>query len=366
VNIIITSIAGDPLQVSTWSGTPSRLAEAFESLGHQVTGIHTIPTSVVRIGAALVHFSKGFKSEFRRTALHRGFALSMIKGSRAYPDADVVIHTGTHDAPVHHTCRKALHVCYVDSTWASWSTGDARARALPPRLMRRIDHFERESLQSFDHIFPIGQHVVEELTSYYDIDPARITPVGTGMGGVRPFQGVKNYDSKKILCIAKERHRDKGVHLLVEAFTKLRDFHPDAQLTIIGGQSVADELTAQPGLTLTGRVSNEELANHLQEACLYAMPAANEPWGLVFLEALAQKVPLLGLRQNAFPEITAEGQFGFMIDDPSSEAIAQKMATALEAPHILEQMGTAGQLHTMEYYTWRKTSERILAKLPRI
>ena len=204
---------------------------------------------------------------------------------------------------------------------------------------------------------------MDELTSNYGIDPARITPVGSGMGGVVPYQGLKNYDSKKILCIAKERHRDKGVHLLVEAFTKLRLSHPDAQLTIIGGQSIADELPVEPGLTLTGRVSNEELANHLQEACLFAMPATNEPWGLVFLEALAQKVPLLGLRHNAFPEITADGQYGFMIDDPSPDAIARQMATALKTPNMLEQMGTAGQRHVMEYYTWRKTSERILTKL---
>ena len=366
MNIIITSASGNPIEVSTWSGTPHRLATAFESLGHRVTGINTKPGSFARMGAALFHISKGFKSELKRSNLHRYLALSMIERSAAYSEADVVIHTGTLDAPVRRAGRSTSHVCYVDCTWASWSKTDRRAMALGQRQIRMIDRFESESLQSFDHIFPIGQHVVGDLVNHYGIDPALITPVGTGMGGIEPFHGVKNYGTRKILCIAKERHHDKGVHRLVEAFTKLRNVHPDAQLTIIGGQSVSRELRAQPGLTLTGRVSNEELAKYLQEACLYAMPATNEPWGLVFLEALAQKVPLLGLKRNALPEITAEGQDGFLIDDPSPESIFRQMAKALDTPELLKQMGTAGQKHVMGHYTWRKTSERILAKLSEI
>jgi glycosyltransferase involved in cell wall biosynthesis len=351
---------------ATWSGTPSRLGTAFQAQGHEVTGVHSVPGRLGRIGAALSHLAQGFHSELKRTALHRRLALSKVQGLSAYPDADLVIHTGTLDGPVRRVGAKALHVCYVDCTWSSWAAGDSRARALSSRQIRAIHRFERQSLHAFDHIFPIGAHVVDEMINGYGVDPRRITPVGTGMGGVDPFRGTKDYRSRKVLCIAKERHRDKGVHLLVEAFARLKRFHPDARLTIIGGAGVADELPAQSGLTLTGRVSKEELERHLQEACLFAMPAMNEPWGLVFLEALAQRVPILGLRRNALPEIAGEGRYGFLVDEAVPEAIAMQMASVLDAPDKLEAMGAAGQKHVLNYYTWAKTSERILAKLTQL
>lgn len=205
--------------------------------------------------------------------------------------------------------------------------------------------------------------MADKLTTHYKIDASKVTPVGTGMGSMSPFCGPKSYDTQKILCIAKERHRDKGVHLLVAAFDKLRVTHPDATLTVIGGQTVAHELPVLPGLTLTARVSADVLANHFEQAAIYAMPASNEPWGLVYLEALAQRIPVLGLRRNALPEITRDGQYGFLIDDLSPDNIARQLAIAIESPNLLEQMGSAGKANTSEYYTWSKTAERMITKI---
>lgn len=348
---------------ATWSGTPSRLAAALRTHGHDVTGIHSIPGKPSRIGAAFVHLLKGFQSEFRRNSFHRNLSASIIQSSSNYHEADLVIHTGTLDAPIRRIAAKARHVCYLDCTWSSWARGDSRATSLSCRQIEAIDRFEKESLHAFDHIFPIGKYVVDELVSHYGINPQAITPVGTGIGGVEPFSGVKHYGTKKILCIAKERHRDKGVHLLVAAFSLLKKSEPDACLTIIGGSAVANELPSIPGLTLTGRVSKEELENHLREACLFAMPATNEPWGLVFLESLAHRVPILGLPLNALPEITGAGQFGFLAKEQNPDCIASLLKSAINSPEQLEVMGAIGQKHVLSYYTWNQTAERILAKI---
>ena len=59
-----------------------------------------------------------------------------------------------------------------------------------------------------------------------------------------------------------------------------------------------------------------------QECALYAMPALLEPNGITYLEALANKMPILGLNRFAFPEFSGYGKFGFIVDEPILENVS--------------------------------------------
>ena len=50
----------------------------------------------------------------------------------------------------------------------------------------------------------------------------------------------------------------------------------------------------------------------LQKATLYVMPAIREPNGITYLEALANKTPIIGLNRFAFPEFCGYGEYGFI------------------------------------------------------
>jgi glycosyltransferase involved in cell wall biosynthesis len=104
--------------------------------------------------------------------------------------------------------------------------------------------------------------------------------------------------------------------------------------------------------------------NDLQELfnthSLFLMPALNEPWGLVYLEAMACKMPIMGLNRNSFPEISGCGEYGFILEEETSDEIANSIVDAFKNLEKLEEMGKKGQIYCLENFSWTKTVDRIL------
>jgi glycosyltransferase involved in cell wall biosynthesis len=135
-------------------------------------------------------------------------------------------------------------------------------------------------------------------------------------------------------------------------------------LTMVTGRRPPRHLSRLPGVIWRDRLfRGPELAQLFREASLYAMPALVEPWGLVYLEALASKTPILGLRRHAFPEIAGEGRYGFIVDRPTPEAVSEALVHAVSDPQRLRLMGEEGHRHSLSAYSWDRVAERISAVL---
>jgi glycosyltransferase involved in cell wall biosynthesis len=109
-----------------------------------------------------------------------------------------------------------------------------------------------------------------------------------------------------------------------------------------------------------GFVSVEELQELFNTHSLFLMPALNEPWGLVYLEAMACKMPIMGLTRNSFPELSGHGKYGFAIDEADPAMLAHALVEAFRNPERLKEMGEQGQRFCLSTFSWNKTVDRIL------
>src|SRR6202011_3888702 len=137
------------------------------------------------------------------------------------------------------------------------------------------------------------------------------------------------YTRPHVLFTAKRAFSWKGGPLLVEAVRRAASRMPGLRLTIVGEPRHVREFDGMPHVTALGHVPRDHLQSLFERASLYAMPAVLEPWGLVYLEALSTKTPILGLRRHAIPELTADGRFGFLVDRPEPDAVAEALVDAL-------------------------------------
>jgi glycosyltransferase involved in cell wall biosynthesis len=229
--------------------------------------------------------------------------------------------------------------------------------------VRAADELERAAYHQMEHIFPIGCYVTENLVDHYGVESTRITPVGSGTSRVTPYHGEKDYRNGHILTVAKDRFEDKGGKLLLEAFQLARRTHPNLKLVVVGSRANARFVREPANVIVTGFVPDVELQRLFEGAALFAMPALNEPWGLVFLEALACKTPVLGLARNALPEMTANGRYGFLVNEATSGAVASALLEALGEPDRLRHMGIEGQAHCLRTYSWDAVAERIATRM---
>jgi len=266
----------------------------------------------------------------------------------------------TFDLPLAAMQPGVRHYLFCDSTWDLWRRVWPSSSSLSKKLADDAERLEHLSYRQMAHIFPISEYVRQSLITHYGIPSERITVVGTGRGAIKPYTGPKDYENGVILFVAKERFEDKGGTLLVEGFQRARLHNPRLRLIVVGDERFREFIGDVPNIDLYGYVSLDQLQDFFNQASLFAMPAMNEPWGLVYLEALSCKTPVFGLNRNALPEITNYGRFGFCLDEPSAEAIADRLIEAFENPTQLAQMGREGQEYCLKSFTWERTVERML------
>jgi glycosyltransferase involved in cell wall biosynthesis len=327
-----------------------------------------------RYGSQLVRrLAQGFSKRYYGQAIDigRGRFERYLRGRfvqkrlRAAAVTDV-LHTGTYDLPLPQAPAQARHYLFCDTTWNLWSRYATTLPLYNERLVRDAERAERLAYRQMSHIFPISEYVRANLIEHYGVPPERVTAVGTGRGAIKPFTGSKDPAQETILFVAKERFEDKGGPILVQGFKLAQRIRPTLRLSIIGDEPYRETLGDLPNVNVLGYVSLEQLQQVFNDSALFAMPALNEPWGLVYLEALSCRMPVLGLNRNSIPEITQGGRFGFCLKEATAEAVSAALLDAFSDRARLERMGLEGQDYCLAHYTWERTIRRVVETIDRI
>ena len=349
----------DPKTRSSWPGTPYKI---YVALNHRLRCGEAFGASLpfgIENVLGLLSMAVHGRVDTSRAPLRRYMRAvrTMIRTARA--SSSHTIHVGALSLPFPIRPRNQAHYLLCETTWDLESTYSTEAHAYSDRIHNMYDWLDRTAYKQVDHIFSISNYVKENLVDHYDVHPDKVTVVGTGMGTVQPFHGHKDYTERKILFAAKDGFVEKGGLLAIEAFNEAVQADPSLQLTIVGSEE-AKQYATHPNITVHGFVGVDKLQELFNTHTVFLMPAFNEPWGLVYLEAMACKMPIIGLNRNGFPELSGYGKYGFMIDEVNPKRMADKLIEILQSPSSLQLMGERAQTHCLENYTWDNTVSRML------
>ncbi len=359
-SLAVTSL-GNPKDPKTWSGTTSNIIKALENLGVTVFGIDSrIKNKYQSYAYLTLHKILGLGAyDYNRGRFARTNRAKIVQNQSNTYSYQKILHTGTLDLPLPKIQPGVERYLFCDSTWDLWSQNVTDISSYTPKMLQLAEKLEQESYAQIKHFFPISNYVQNNLINHYQINPKQITVVGTGRGNIKPFTEEKDYKNGHILFVAKERFIDKGGLLLIEGFKIAQQNNPSLKLIIVASNEYRSLVSSIPNATVTGYISWQELQNLFNTATLFAMPALNEPWGLVYLEALACKVPILGLNRNSLPEITDNGQYGFLVEEPTPDKIAEAILQAYYNLDTLSSMGKAGQKYCLETFSWEQVAIKI-------
>jgi phosphatidylinositol alpha-1,6-mannosyltransferase len=175
--------------------------------------------------------------------------------------------------------------------------------------------------------------------------------------------GLKN--NLVLMCVGRLVHR-KGQDKLIQAMPKILESHPNAILVLIGAGPRAKKLEAlvakykiYSSVLFLGRVSYQELPNHLALADLFIMPSRSrlfglevEGLGIVYLEASACGLPVIAGESGGAPDAVQIGRTGFLVDGTSPSEIASVVNQALADLPNLKEMGAKGRTWAEESWSW--------------
>lgn len=141
-----------------------------------------------------------------------------------------------------------------------------------------------------------------------------------------------------ILTVARLERSDvyKGHHKIIRSLPAVRQKHPNTTYVIVGGGSLQADLerdVAGRGLgsavKFLGRLSDDELLKLYRAASVFAMPSTKEGFGIVFVEAAAAGLPVIGGNRDGSVDALADGIIGAVINPDDDDALVEALDAAL-------------------------------------
>lgn len=215
---------------------------------------------------------------------------------------------------------------------------------------------EKETYGRATHIFTRSTNISRSLIEQYEVPAEKITCVYAGVNSqIVPFEPADDhYDGKHILFVGIDWER-KGGPELIEAFKTLLGRHPDAHLTIVGAAPEID----LPQVTVVGRVPVDQVHQYFKQASIFCLPTKLEPFGIVFIEAMSYRLPIVATQVGALPDMVEDGVNGFLVTPGEVAPLIEALDTLLQDANTRRAFGEAGYELARSRYNWDAVGQRI-------
>lgn len=241
-----------------------------------------------------------------------------------------------------------------------WLSGDRRQAA--ERIRRRTPFLLRLATMIVTPTESIRRQVVER----FGVPRSRTVAVPLAAGGVfRPRPEAETAAvlarlnaSAPYLLFVGTRERRKNVARLAEAWREARKQRRELSLILAGrdaGDSQALNFAEEPGLTMAGRLPDEDIAALMAGAAAFVYPSLYEGFGLPVLEAMQAGTPVVISRDPALEEVA--GGAAVSVDADSTTALARAIVELTGDPKWRLELRERG-LRRAAQFSWRQTAIR--------
>jgi phosphatidylinositol alpha-1,6-mannosyltransferase len=206
------------------------------------------------------------------------------------------------------------------------------------------------------------------------VDAGRFRPDAAAGHTIRERYGLTG--RPVVVCVSRLVPR-KGQDVLIQAWPDVHRRVPDAALLIVGAGSygaklhqMAERLGVTPHVRFSGPVPGDELPAHYAAGDVFAMPCRTrrqgldvEGLGIVYLEASATGLPVVGGDSGGAPDAIEEGETGFVVPGRDTRALADRLVTLLTDTEIARAMGEKGRAWVERDWSWGQAAARLRAMI---
>lgn len=210
-----------------------------------------------------------------------------------------------------------------------------------------------------------------ELAAANGAAPARVHCILPGVDLPEPAT-LPRAERPTILTIARLSERYKGHDVMLRALPLIRARVPDVEWVVVGDGPLRPGLERaaachglQGNVRFVGTVSDGERDRWLRRAHVFTMPSrlpaggfAGEGFGIVYLEAGAQELPVVAGNVGGALDAVVHGETGVLVDPSDHIALAYAIADLLLDPSRAQALGTAGARRARDL-AWPAVARRV-------
>ncbi|KZD12522.1 glycosyltransferase family 4 protein [Oceanibaculum pacificum] len=239
----------------------------------------------------------------------------------------------------------------------------AEETGLDDAQRRSLFDSERAALAPLRRIIVTSPFTAQALAAY-GVPADRVTTIMPGTDPADPARGSGG-PALGLLTVGSLTPR-KGHDVLLTALARLR--HRDWRLTLAGG--ARDPATARrvkefienndlpDRVSLVGEIDEAALARLYDSADLFVLASHYEGYGMVFAEALARGLPVIGTTGGAIPT-TVPREAGLLVPPGDAPALADALARVLDDPALLARLRAGALAARNSLPDWRGSALRL-------
>jgi len=160
---------------------------------------------------------------------------------------------------------------------------------------------------------------------------------------------------------------EKGIHVLLDAFTSIRNA-TGASLLCIGSGPLASLCRSTPGVIVAEGVRHAEVPGYLAGIDVLALPSIStkgwrEQFGRALIEAMACEIPVVGTDSGEIPNIIRETGGGLIVREGRSSELAEAIVRLLQDSSLSRSLAQHGREVVLRRYSVEAVCDRLEAIL---
>jgi len=227
-----------------------------------------------------------------------------------------------------------------------------------------IKRLQKYALKNVGGIIAPSKAVADALRRQNLFPPEIIETIHNGIDPERFTRVDKNQNAFFTVGTIGHLARLKGHDVFIRAAAVVLQKRQDIRFVIVGEdksgsgenrreiENLIAELNLQHQVEIAGWTN--DVRPFLHNFDLFVSAARSEPFGLVIIEAMAARIPVVATRSEGAAEIIEDGASGVLIPLENHEKLAQTVLDLANDPARCERLGTAARRRVEESFSLEK------------
>lgn len=239
------------------------------------------------------------------------------------------------------------------------------------RFTRIQSRLSRWVCNRANRVIAASDNARDGLTKHFQTNPSKIDVILPAVGEAHfnesliatPFAPGREH--MKLLSVGRLIPRKNHI-MVVRALAKLKAKHPNLHLSILGSgpteqniRAEIERLDIQENVEIVNQASPEALHDHFAKADCFVLPNIDDPitgntegFVIVFGEASAHGLPVIGGAAGGTAHSIIEGKTGYRVDGNSLEAVTATIQRLLDNPALAQTLGQGGRQYAQNSLRW--------------
>lgn len=373
MNILMFSWEYPPVSYGGLARHVQDLSEALVNMGHNVyiitQGDHNIPEEEVINGVKVYRTSpvQISANNFIDNILHLNFQL-VEKGIYLVNRIGHIDLIHGHDWLVFWSTRVLKHALIKPLIYTIHATEFGRNQGIYNDMQRYINDLEWYATFEAWRVIVCSQYMEREVKNLFQLPDDKVVKIPNGVNEENyraEYSNIfrKKYTSpdEKMVFYVGRIVREKGIQVLIQAIPKILSSEPQTKFVIAGKGPYLDNLKAQADylgianrIYFTGFVSDETRNKLYRVADVAVFPSLYEPFGIVALEAMVTRTPVVVSEVGGLAEFVQDRKNGLTVGANDPHGLAEAILYLLKNPEEAKKIADRGYRMVRDKFSWNQ------------